>query len=245
VNDQRKRYRIMKGADDMKKVLIWTSIAAFALAGCATNTQTGALVGSGVGAAAGAVVGQAAGRSTTSTLVGAAIGAAVGGLAGGAIGKYMDNQEQAMRQALANSEAASIRREEEVLARAEKDSTRKSLDVLTVTFKSDHFFAVGSSALFPGAYDELGRVANVLKKYPETNIRIAGHTDSTGTADFNQRLSERRAEAVKNALTGLGVSASRIATIGYGEGKPIASNQTEAGRQQNRRVEIRIVPQEA
>ena len=228
----------------MKRLLIWTSIAAFALAGCATNTQTGALVGSGLGAAVGAVVGQAAGRSTTSTLVGAAIGAAAGGLAGSAIGKYMDNQEQSMCQALANSEAASIRREQEVLATADRNSSNKSLDVLTVTFRSDHIYAVGSSALLPGSYDELERVAKVLKQYPETTIRIAGYTDSTGSADFNQRLSERRAEGVKNALAGMGVSASRMTTIGYGEGKPIASNQTEAGRQQNRRVEIRIVPQE-
>jgi len=229
----------------MKKTFIWTIVIALMLAGCATRTQTGALVGSGVGAAVGAGVGQAAGRDTRSTLLGAAIGAAVGGLAGGAIGYYMDRQEESMRQALANVEGASIQRDQEVLAQAGRDATKKSVDVLTVTFKSDYLFAVNSSSLLAGSYDELNRVANVLKQYPETNIQIAGHTDSTGAEDYNQRLSERRAESVKNALVGMGVNPSRLTTVGYGESKPIASNNTEAGRQQNRRVEIRIIPQQA
>jgi outer membrane protein OmpA-like peptidoglycan-associated protein len=228
----------------MKTLVIFMSIFAVALAGCATQTQTGAAVGTGVGAVVGAGVGQAIGRDTSSTLIGAAIGAAVGGLTGTAIGHYMDKQEQTMRQAIANSEAASVRREQEVLAEAKSDSAKKSIDVLTVTFKSDFLFAVNSSTLRPGAYDELERVAKVLTQYPETAIRIAGHTDSTGSEDYNQKLSERRAEAVRNALTGMGVNPSRLTTIGYGEGKPIASNNTEAGRQQNRRVEVRIVPQQ-
>lgn len=228
----------------MKKLMIWTSIITVMLMGCATQTQTGALAGSGIGAAVGAGAGQAIGRNTKSTLLGAAIGAAVGGLAGTAIGAYMDKQENSMRQALANSEAASIQRSQEVLSQAEASSTKKSLDVLTVTFKSDYFFAVNSSSLLPGAYDELERVARVLNQYPETNIRIGGHTDSTGSEAANQRLSERRAESVKNALVGMGVNPARLTTIGYGESKPIASNNTEAGRQQNRRVEIRIVPQQ-
>jgi outer membrane protein OmpA-like peptidoglycan-associated protein len=234
-------YGILKGEDTMKKLFIWTTILAITLAGCATQTQTGALVGTGVGAAVGAGVGQAIGRDTSSTLIGAAIGAAVGGLTGTAIGHYMDKQEASMRQALANSEAASIQREQEVLAKAESSSTKKSLDVLTVTFKSDYLFAVNSSTLLPGAYDELERVARVLNQYPQTNMKIGGHTDSTGSDDYNQKLSERRAEAVKHALVGMGVNPSRMSTIGYGEGKPIASNTAEAGRQQNRRVEIRIL----
>src|SRR5512145_2376208 len=138
----------------MKTLIIWTSIITVMLAGCATRTQTGALVGSGVGAAVGAGVGQAAGRDTRSTLLGAAIGAAVGGLAGGGIGYYMDRQEESMSQALANVEGASIQRDQEVLAQAGRDSTRKSVEVLTVTFKSDYLFAVNSSTLLPGAYDE-------------------------------------------------------------------------------------------
>jgi outer membrane protein OmpA-like peptidoglycan-associated protein len=227
----------------MKKLIVWTGILTFALTGCATKTQTGALVGTGVGAAVGAGLGQAIGRSTSATLIGAAAGAAVGGLAGGAIGDYMDKQEASLRKALADSEAASIQRENQVLAQAESSSTKKTLDVLTVTFKSDYLFSVNSSTILPGAYDELDRVAKVLNQYPETTIRISGHTDSTGTADYNQKLSERRAQSVKNALLGMGVAPARMTTIGFGESKPIASNATEAGRQQNRRVEIRIIPQ--
>lgn len=227
----------------MKRLVVIMCLVTLVVAGCATHTQTGAAVGTGTGAAVGAIVGQAIGHNTQATLLGAAIGAAVGGLTGAAIGHYMDKQEHAMQQAIANSEAASMRREQEVLAEAKADSAKKSVDVLTVTFKSDYLFAVNSSTLLPGAYDELGRVAKVLTQYPETAIRIGGHTDSRGTDDYNQKLSERRAEAVKTALVGMGVNPSRMTTIGYGKGKPIASNDTEAGRQMNRRVEVRIAEQ--
>jgi len=227
----------------MKKLLVWACMLTMALAGCATKTQTGALVGTGLGAAVGAGLGQAIGHSTSATLIGAAAGAAAGGLAGGAIGNYMDKQEASMRKALADSEAVSIQRENQVLAQAESSSTKKSLDVLTVTFKSDFLFSVNSSTLLPGAYDELDRVANVLNQYPQSTMRISGHTDSTGSDDHNQKLSELRALSVKNALVGMGVDPARMTIIGYGESKPIASNATEAGRLQNRRVEIRIIPQ--
>ncbi len=225
----------------MKKFLILMGIISIVLAGCATKTGTGAAVGAGVGAAVGAGAGQAIGHDTSSTLIGAGIGAVVGGLAGAAIGNYMDKQEQSMRQAIANSEAATIKREQEIIAGARQ----QSVDVLTVTFKSDYLFAVNSSTLLPGSQGELQRVANVLRQYPETNIQIAGHTDSSGSEEYNRKLSERRAEAVKTALAGMGVGPSRLTTIGYGETRPIASNASEAGRQQNRRVEVRIVPQTA
>ncbi len=229
----------------MKRLVVIMCLVTLVAAGCATHTQTGAAVGTGTGAAVGAVVGQAIGRNTQSTLLGAAIGAAVGGITGAAIGHYMDKQEEAMRQAVANSEAASVRREQEVLEEAKADSAKKAVDVLTVTFKSDYLFAVNSATLRPGAYDEVERVARVLKQYPETAIRIAGHTDSTGKEDYNQKLSERRAEAVKTALVGMGVNPARLTTIGYGASKPVAANNTEAGRQLNRRVEVRIVEQQS
>ncbi len=151
----------------------------------------------------------------------------MGALAGGSIGRYMDNQEAAMRQQLAGVENASIQREANVLA---------------VTFKSDFWFDVNSATLKPGAYTELQRVSGVLNQYPQTTIQIAGHTDSTGSDDYNQQLSERRAEAVKTALAGFNVDPARMNTIGYGESQPIADNNTEAGRQMNRRVQITIVP---
>jgi len=224
----------------MKRSIILVTIIAVGFFGCATKMQTGAAAGTGIGAAVGAGAGQAIGRNTQSTLIGAGIGAIVGGLAGTAIGHYMDKQEQSMRQAIANSEAATVQREQQIAEGAKK----QSVDVLTVTFKSDYLFAVNSATLLPGAYDEVQRVANVLRQYPETNIRIAGHTDSTGSEVSNQKLSERRAESVRNALIGMGVNPSRLTTVGYGESKPIASNSTESGRQLNRRVEIRIIQQQ-
>ncbi|ABB30752.1 OmpA/MotB domain protein [Geobacter metallireducens RCH3] len=208
------------------------TIAMAALTGCAqpmTRTQTGAALGTGVGAAVGAGLGQAIGRNTESTLIGAAAGALAGGLTGGAIGNYMDKQEQAMRQAVANVEGASIQRDQNVLA---------------VTFKSDILFPINSAVLQPGANDEITRVAQVLTQYPATTITIAGHTDSTGSDALNQTLSERRATAVKNALAARGVAPARMNAIGFGKSKPIADNSTEAGRSMNRRVEITIVPQQ-
>lgn len=200
------------------------------LAGCAqpmTKTQKGAAIGTGAGAAAGAALGQAIGRDTGSTLIGAAVGAAVGGVTGGFIGNYMDKQEEAMRQTLSNVEGANVQR---------------NLDTLAVTFKSDILFGVNSSTLKGGAFDEISRVAKVLNQYPETRMTVAGYTDSTGSEELNQKLSEKRAESVKNALVGEGVNPARITTVGYGENKPVADNDTEAGRQLNRRVTIFITP---
>lgn len=205
---------------------------ALTAAGCAqpmTKTQKGAAIGTGVGAAAGAGLGQAIGGDTKGTLLGAGIGAVVGGLAGGSIGRYMDNQEATMRQQLAGVEGASIQR---------------NADLLAVTFKSDVLFDTNSAALKAGSYDEMNRVAQVLNQYPDTTILIAGHTDSTGSESYNQQLSERRAVAVKTALSGQGVNPARLSTIGYGESRPIADNSIESGRQINRRVEITIAPRQ-
>jgi outer membrane protein OmpA-like peptidoglycan-associated protein len=194
-----------------------------------TKTQKGAAAGTAIGAAAGAGLGQAIGGDTKGTLLGAGIGAVVGGLAGGSIGRYMDNQEAMMRQQLAGVEGANIQR---------------NADLLAVTFKSDVLFDTNSAALKAGSYDEMNRVAQVLNQYPQTTILIAGHTDSTGSETYNQQLSERRAAAVRNALSGQGVNPARMSAIGYGESKSIADNNTESGRQVNRRVEITIAPQQ-
>lgn len=216
----------------MKKIVCGVIAVLLGLAGCAgmeTKTGQGAAVGTAAGAAVGAGLGQAIGRDTKSTLIGAAIGAAAGGLTGAAVGNYMDRQEQSMREALAQSEAASVRRE---------------MDVLSVTFKGDVSFDVNSAVLKPGAQDEVARVARVLNQYPQTTLVVAGHTDSTGAEEYNQKLSERRAEAVKNTLVSHGVAPGRITTVGYGPSRPLADNNTPEGRQMNRRVELRIEAQQ-
>jgi len=216
----------------MKRTLVICIAVALTAAGCAqpmTKTQKGAAIGTGIGAAAGAGLGQAIGGDTKGTLLGAGIGAVVGGLAGGSIGRYMDNQEATMRQQLAGVEGANIQR---------------NADLLAVTFKSDVLFDTNSAALKAGSYDEISRVAQVLNQYPETTIMIAGHTDSTGSDTYNQQLSEQRAMSVKNALAGQGVNPARMSAVGYGESKPIADNNTESGRQTNRRVAITITPRQ-
>ena len=207
-------------------------LVATTLWGCAppqNKTQQGALYGTGIGAVVGAGLGQAIGGDTQSTLIGAGIGAALGGVAGGSIGRYMDNQEAALQQQFAASNAANIQR---------------NADVLAVTFKSDVLFDINSATLKPGAYTEINRVSQVLVQYPQTNIQIAGHTDSSGSETYNQGLSERRAMSVQNALASQGVDSMRLQTIGFGEGQPIADNSTAAGRQLNRRVVVTIAAQQ-
>lgn len=200
-------------------------------AGCApqNKTQQGGVYGAAGGAAAGAVVGQVVGRSTAGTLTGAAIGAAIGGLGGAGVGRMMDNQERDMRQVLAQSEAATVRREGNLLA---------------IAIRGDLSFDTNSTVVRPGLYREIDRVANVLNDYPETVIRVEGHTDSVGSESFNQDLSNRRAAAVRDLFVQRGINPSRIETMGFGESRPIATNETEAGRMQNRRVEIMVAPQQ-
>jgi len=213
------------------KVLVLVLSIFFVLSSCANQTkqQKGTAVGAGVGAIAGAALGQAIGRDRQATLWGAAIGAAVGGLAGNQIGAYMDRQEQELRNAIAESNAN--------IAAAEQASIQREADVLTATFKSDVFFKVDSAELLPGAMTEMDRVANVLNRYPQTTIRVEGHTDATGRAEYNQILSERRAKAVADALYLRNVSPDRISTVGYGESQPISSDNAA-----NRRVNIVITP---
>jgi outer membrane protein OmpA-like peptidoglycan-associated protein len=213
-------------------IRFWTvcGLVFMMLSACAapqTRTQKGGVYGAAGGAAAGAIVGQAIGHDTKGTLEGAAIGAAIGGLAGTGVGYYMDKQEQALRQAVAASEAAAVQRQGEVLS---------------VTLKSDFLFDVDSSVVHPGAYPEIDRLARVFTQYPNTRIRIEGHTDSTGLEEYNLLLSQRRAEAVKQLFVSREVYPDRITTIGYGESRPKAGNDTLYGRQLNRRVEIYVEP---
>jgi outer membrane protein OmpA-like peptidoglycan-associated protein len=188
----------------------------------ATRQQNGTATGAAIGGVIGAGLGQAIGRDTKGTLIGAGIGAALGGIAGNQIAAYMDRQEQELRGAMAESDAVNIQRTQ---------------DVLSATFKGDIFFDVNSSTLKPGAYSEVDRISKVLNNYPQTTIRVEGHTDSTGPADYNQRLSEKRAETVKNALVQRAVDSRRINAVGFGESQPISSDNAT-----NRRVSIVIAP---
>jgi outer membrane protein OmpA-like peptidoglycan-associated protein len=178
--------------------------------------------GGGIGAGAGGVVGGIIGHQYGNTAVGAIIGAAVGGTAGALIGRHMDKQAEEMREDIKNAKIERIG------------------EGIKITFDSGILFAINSSELESVAQENIKSLAQVLNKYPDTNILVEGDTDNTGTEEYNQKLSERRAQSVADYLKGLGVPGTRISTVGLGELNPIASNDTEYGRQLNRRVEVAI-----
>ena len=214
----------------MKTKLCILFMAVVLLFGCAapeTTTGTGATYGALGGAAVGAVLGQAIGRDTEGTLAGAAAGAAVGAAAGAGVGQMMDRQQREYEEALATSDAAAVRREGNILA---------------ITLRGDVTFDTGSSTVKPGLRDEIGRIAAIMQQYPQTRVLVEGHTDSTGSLELNQRLSERRAESVAGMLRDNGVNPARIRIIGHGPSLPVATNDTAEGRLRNRRVEIKIDP---
>lgn len=213
----------------MKRIVL-VVLVCFFLAACSqpmNRTQKGAGIGAAAGAVTGALIGQAAGGDTEATLIGAGIGAAVGAGTGAGIGYYMDQQEQAMRDALASVEGVNI----------ERDG-----NLLYVTFRSDNQFDIGSFNLRYDAQNDVAKLATVLTQYHKTTIIVSGHTDSSGAEVYNQDLSERRANAVKAIMLQNGVESHRITTVGFGESAPVADNSTVYGRQLNRRVSLKITP---
>lgn len=206
----------------MRLTLHSLSLALVLLAGCATKTQTGAVVG----AAGGAAVGGAIGAATGSTAKGAIIGAVVGGAAGAIIGSQMDKQAKELEQ---NIKGAKVERVGEGIQ---------------VTFASGLLYDFDSDVVREDARTNLRELAASLEKYPGSNLLIVGHTDQLGGMAYNQSLSERRATAAATYLITQGVSGARIATRGMGEAEPVALNETEAGRAQNRRVEVAIFASE-
>lgn len=206
----------------MKRILIIALIGLFmiGLVGCSSMSKKdkGMLIGAAAGAAAGGVIGNQAGN----TAIGAILGAAVGGAAGAYIGNYMDKQAAEMEQDL---EGAKIERIGEGIK---------------ITFESGILFDVNKAQLKPAAEKNLTDLAGILNKYPDTKILIEGHTDSTGSEDYNLELSRRRAQSVANFIAGLQVDPTRFTIMGYGETQPVASNETTEGRQLNRRVDIAI-----
>jgi outer membrane protein OmpA-like peptidoglycan-associated protein len=202
-----------------KLIIVCLLSLSIILMGCsASDTTKGGLIGAGAGALLGGLIGKAAGN----TAAGAILGAAVGGAAGLMIGHYMDKQAEEMKQDLKNAKIERVG------------------EGIKITFDSGILFAVDKSDLQPEAQTNITNLAKILNKYPDTNILIEGHTDSTGTLEHNQVLSEHRAGAVANYCKGLGVTGTRITTVGYGPAQPVASNATPEGRLQNRRVEIAI-----
>lgn len=187
------------------------------------NTTKGAAIGTIAGAAVGAGVGKLLGN----TAVGAIAGAAVGGTTGALIGKKMDKQAAELEAQLGtNAEVERIG------------------EGIKVTFESGILFQTGKAELNISSKEALSKFAKTLKDYPDTDVMIYGHTDITGSDAINQPLSENRANAVKRYLVNEGVAGSRITTQGMGSSAPVASNDTEAGKQQNRRVEIAITANE-
>ncbi len=201
------------------------------LAGCAQPGQPGSpgqgtAIGAGTGAVVGGVLGNvlsADGRRAENTAIGAAVGAALGG----GIGYGMDRQRQDFEQQLAAEQA-----------RNDVQIQQLRQDVLLLTLDSDVQFPVDSATVQPGLRDTLDRVAKVLQSYPGTQVAVVGHTDSTGDPAYNQNLSERRAQAVRDELVLAGVSPATLMVMGRGENEPRADNATSAGRAANRRVEL-------
>ena len=204
-----------------------------ALAGCqTTNPYTGeqqtskTSIGAGIGALAGAVLGAATGKDAKDRRKRALIGAGIGGLAGAGVGAYMDQQEAKLRQKLAGTGV----------------SVTRQGDNIVLNMPGNITFKTGSADLNADFFKVLDGVGIVVDEYDKTLIVIEGHTDSVGSDDSNQTLSERRASSVGQYLTAKGVNGQRVLTAGFGESRPVASNDSDAGRTQNRRVEVRLEP---
>ena len=200
--------------------------------GCTTNAVTGAqqisrtAIGTGTGAALGALAGAAVGGSDRAQRNAVLIGAGIGALAGGAVGNYMDQQEAALR---AELEATGV-------------GIRRAGNEIVLVMPSNITFRTDSATIDPGFTRVLTNVSTVLKRYNQSLIDVYGHTDNTGGTAYNQQLSEQRARSVANFLAGQGVRPDRMIVSGFGETRPIASNASPQGREQNRRVELRLIP---
>ncbi len=203
------------------------AIAAFAVVATSCKTLSKQDKGVIIGASGGGVVGGVIGKATGNTARGAVIGAVVGGVAGGIIGRKMDKQAEEIKEVVGAD--AEVKREGEGIV---------------IEFRDKVLFDYDRSDLSGTARTNLEKLATVLNKYPDTNIEILGHTDDRGTDAYNQRLSERRANSATAYLRTLGISSSRLKTRGLGESDPKVSNDTDAGRAENRRVEFVITANE-
>ncbi|NNE35715.1 MAG: OmpA family protein, partial [Rhodothermales bacterium] len=205
-------------------IVVAVLVIGFGQAGCASVNNAGK--GAGVGAAAGAVIGGVIGSRSDDTGKGAIIGAVVGGTAGAIIGTQMDKQAKELEEEL---EDATIERVGEGIQ---------------ITMDSAILFDFNSSELRSSSEESLAKLAASLLEYPNTDLVVIGHTDNSGSEEYNQRLSERRAQSAASVLFRSGVTESRVEVGGRGEMEPIDSNETNLGRQANRRVEIAIFANE-
>lgn len=210
----------------MRKYFIFFFVICLVLAGMNCASMSKKEKGAAIGGASGAVLGGVIGKAAGSTLAGAIIGAAVGGAAGYWIGSYMDKQ------------AAEIERD------IEGAKVERIGEGIKITFDSGILFDVDKATLKQQSKDELAELAVILNKYADTNILIEGHTDSTGSEDYNLSLSKRRAESVSNWLAIQKVDPTRFTVMGYGEAQPMAPNETAEGRALNRRVDVGIMANE-
>jgi len=219
----------------MKRVVVTVVGVAIAVGGCTStgsadgtrsmnDTEKGALIGALGGAAVGAAVGKKKGKS-------ALIGAVGGGLAGAAVGNYMDRQKQDLEKRLKPERDAGAANVEKLPG-----------DVIKITMTSQTAFDSASSTIKPGFAPTMDKVANVVTQYGKTTVTVVGHTDAQGAADYNQQLSQRRAQAVVSYLESRNVNPERLAALGRGESEPVADNRTDAGRRANRRVELLVEP---
>lgn len=207
----------MKTVRNLSLVLI-----AFAILGSGCKTMNRSQKGAVIGAAGGGVIGGVIGRSLGNTAMGAIVGAAVGGATGAIIGKKMDRQAEEMKKVLGDAEVKRVG------------------EGIVIEFKDKVLFGFDRSDLSAQAQTNLDKLTNVLQKYPDTNIEILGHTDDKGSDDYNLGLSQRRATSVASYIKAKGISSGRVTTKGMGEADPKVSNDTEANRAENRRVEFVI-----
>jgi outer membrane protein OmpA-like peptidoglycan-associated protein len=214
--------------DDMKQRFVLLPVTLLLLmAGALTGCQASKTAkGGGIGAAAGAVIGGVIGKATGDTAKGAIIGAAVGGTAGAIIGRQMDQQAAELEADLENAEVERVG------------------EGIQITFNSAILFDVNSANLRTASQADLADLAVSLQKYPDFDITVIGHTDDTGSEEYNQTLSERRATSAAEYLKSQGVAADRITTLGKGELEPKVENTSDTNRQQNRRVEVAIFASE-
>jgi outer membrane protein OmpA-like peptidoglycan-associated protein len=217
----------------MKLTAVSLAAASLLLAACSTDPYTGEskLSNTAIGATTGAVIGGVGGAilgKTTNlkTRKAALVGAGIGALAGGGVGLYMDNQEAKLRQRLEGSGV----------------SVTRDGDNIILNMPSNITFATDQDSIKPAFYETLNSVAIVLREFNQSLVDVKGHTDADGADDYNMDLSQRRAESVAEYLTGQGLNPERFEVKGYGESQPVASNASARGKQQNRRVEIEIVP---